>query len=67
MIGNIALTLYIMFALSFIAYSIFVRYSKWHWTTKIIMTIMFTPIFAIILPVISGVFMAMQYIKELDE
>ena len=67
MIGNIALALYIMFALSFTAYYIFVWYGKWHWTTKIIMTIIFTPIFAIILPAMIGVFMAIQYIKELDK
>lgn len=65
--SGIAIVLYISFVFAFTAYYVFVDKSMWHWMIKIIITIMFTPIFAIILPVTSGAFMAMQYIKELDK
>lgn len=65
MIGNIALILYISFVLGFTAYYIFVRYSKWHLFTKIFATIVSTLLYAIILPVMCGVYIGTQYVNEL--
>ena len=63
----IAIVLYISFVLGFTAYYIFVHKSMWHWSTKVVMTILATLFFAIILPCMCGVYMAIQYIKELEE
>lgn len=67
MIGNIALTLYISFVLGFTAFYIFARYSEWHWITKIITTIVSSLFYAIILPVICGVYIGIQYVNELEK
>ena len=63
----IAIILYISFVFGFTAYYVFVDKSMWHWSTKVVMTILSTPLFAIILPCMCGVYMAIQYIKELEE
>lgn len=67
MISNIALILYISFVFGFAVYYIFVRYSKWHWFTKIFATIVAALLYAIILPVICGVYIGIQYVNELKK
>ena len=65
--GNIALILYISFVLGFAVYYIFVRYSEWHWSTKIFATIVAALLYAIILPVMCGVYIGIQYVNELEK
>lgn len=67
MIGNIALILYISFVLGFTAFYIFARYSEWHWITKIFTTIVSALFYAIILPMMCGVYIGMQYVDELEK
>lgn len=67
MIGNIALILYISFVLGFTAFYIFTRYSESHWIAKIITTIVSSLLYAIILPLICGVYMGAQFVNELEK
>lgn len=60
-------TLYIFFVLSFTAFFVFVRYSYWKWHTKLVMTILFSFLFSIFLPVVAGVYLGSVYVKELEE
>jgi len=66
MIGSIALILYISFVLGFTVYYIFVRYSEWHWTTKIFITIVSSLFYAIMLPIMCGMLMG-QFVNELEK
>lgn len=65
MIDNIALVLYITFVAVFTTIYIFVGYSEWHWTKKIIGMIGSTLIHALVLPVICGMYIGIQYVKGL--
>lgn len=67
MIGNIALTLYISFVFGFTAFYIFVGHSEWNWTKKIIGMIVATLLYALILPLICGIYMGVKYVKELKD
>lgn len=64
---GIGTALYIMFVFSCCVFYIFVRYSVWHWTTKTLMTILFLPVFALILPIVGGLLMAQKYIEVLEK
>lgn len=65
--SGIAIVLYISFVFGFTVYYIFVDKSMWPWSVKVATTILFTPLFAIILPCMCGIYMAIQYIKQLEE
>lgn len=62
----IILTLYLSFVLSFSAYYIFVRYNDWKLTTKLVTTILCVFMFSLTLPIIAGVYLAIEYVKELE-
>ena len=65
MIGNIALVLYISFVVGFSTFYIFVGHSEWGWLQKIFSTVIATLVYAIILPVMCGVYMGAQFVNEL--
>jgi hypothetical protein len=64
---NIGMALYIMFVFSFSAYYHFVRYSALHWATKVLLALLSLPVFAFLLPINVGIFVAQKYIKILEE
>ena len=65
MIGNIALVLYISFVVGFATFYIFVGHSEWGWLQKIFSAVIATFVYAIILPVMCGVYMETQFVNEL--
>ena len=67
MIGNIALILYISFVLGFTAFYIFVGHSEWGWLQKIFSVVIATLVYAIILPVMCGVYMGTQFVEVLND
>lgn len=67
MIGNIALVLYISFVVGFATFYIFVGHSEWGWLQKIFSVVIATLVYAIILPIMCGVYMGIQYVKELED
>ena len=67
MIGNIALVLYIAFVAGFTTFYIFVGHCEWHWTQKIIGMIVATLVYALILPLICGMYLGVKYAEELND